>query len=184
MNWMLLDIVVPLALLLLLSILHLIQQISLRNKASRQEAFGGLQGWIYYLWCCTYVISSVGVLVTFAIHAILGEGWPIIAIFMCMDVSLIGFNAGFLRKSTPTVFFTLVLAVSSYLGLFVYTLYVFPDMVGIVGVHVCNAICVFHGLVLDFGVWQYQWYYSVTQEPVGPEDLRNSLIHTTIEYSL
>ena len=170
MNWPLLYFIAPLALVLLLSDFWLAKVVLRMRAIPRRDVWGGLHGGWWYLWCVTFFLSSIGTLQTFGwffFYSDAPTGWNpgsgIIVIFLVMNTSLICYSIALARQSKTGVCLTLTLAVSSYIIMFIYTLQVFPSQEGYApALHLGNAIVVFHGLVLDYCVWQPTWFKSVT----------------------
>ena len=165
MNLPLLYLSVPVIFLCFLSFTWLVQCVYRMSDVERRVVWGGLyMQKPFYIWCCTFLLSSFGCTSSFVLYATLEppEVFSIL-IFVCMNVSYMAFHFGLLREIKQLVLQSLDINVAILLALFVYTLLVFrvdrsaSNEALIVGTHVCNAAAIFHVLVMERVVWYGGW---------------------------
>ena len=159
--------ILPLATVLFIYDIGLGVEVAAMDKKRRNKIFGGLHGPAYHVWLLTFVFSSVGVVWSFIYHEDNTDSFTIVLIFLLMDCSLILYNYGLLAQHTGIVLVTLSGAVLSYIFLFLYTLWCYPPKNShdsLIYLHACNFVCVIHGVLLDYCIWQVEWRKNVFQD--------------------
>ena len=182
MNLPLLCVVLPLAALLFIFTVMFAYHL---HKMSTTE-FAVIWGGLYwkpqiYVWCVTYLLSSLGGLLTFYLCVVFtGDDnvYPVF-IFAALDVSFIvylyvvgdGYSKVTLVRSC--LWFNVIL----YVMLFVYMVAAFPldrtdvsnaTLIGVM--HFCNAVAVFHALVMDAYLWFEGWVSQVEAKEMNGVD--------------
>jgi hypothetical protein len=172
MYLMLLYVILPLALFLFLLDAMLVDTISGMRDTERLVVWGGLleHKRMFFLWCTTFILSSVGITSSFYLHVVHSpvQNPIIILIFVCGNMALALYNYVVVKQKTTAVACCLLVILFSDVALFEYTLYMFPvndastDIYALLWItHVCNAICVVHAFVIDGIVWHLAWRYQV-----------------------
>jgi hypothetical protein len=164
MNTTLLVIVTITEFIALLCDLRLAYVIHSMNVKKHENTFGGLRGTWWKIWCSTYIISSVGITISFFWHLLYASDThdvPIVLIFAVMNISHIFFDVALIQADKTVVLPTIVTLAMSYTALTVYTIYVFPWLLP---VHICNVVGVLHAVLLDGFVWYRQWASTSTPD--------------------
>jgi hypothetical protein len=169
MNLPLLCAVLPLAAVLFVKAVLWIYSVYGRSPVQRNVIWGGLDTKERAAaWCLTYVLSSLGGLLTFYLCVVFTGDDDVLPVFLfgTLDISYIVYlyivDDGLLRASLVRlcVWFNFIL----YVILFAYTLIKFPvdradvSNATLIGVtHFCNAVAIFHALVMDAILWFEGW---------------------------
>lgn len=165
MNLPLLYLNIPVVILVFLAEAWLAQRMYRMSAVERRVVWGGLYTpKSFYTWCCTFVLSSFGFTSSFVLFVTLEPPDVFsIFIFVCLNVCYVALNFGILCERKQVVVQCLDISVAIVLALFVYTLLVFRVDSGasnaalLVGTHVCNAVALFHVLVMDRVIWYGGW---------------------------
>ena len=183
MNLPLLWVVLPLAAVLFFQSVLWIVDVYRRAPHQRKITWGGFStNELAAAWCLTYVLSSLGGLLTFYLCVVFtGDDnvYPVF-IFAALDASFIVYlhvvDDGYSRVTLvrSCVWFHVIL----YVMLFVYMVVAFPldrqdvSNATLIGVtHFCNAVAIFHALVMDAYLWFEGWVNQVeTKEMNGGEE--------------
>lgn len=179
MNLPLLCVVLPLAALLFFQAVMWI--LSNRDEERRKISWGGFHSKERATaWCLTYMLSSLGGLLTFYLFVVYTNDNAIpVLIFAALNVSFIVYlyvvDEGYDKKDL--VRSCLMLNVILYILLFAYTVVAFPldhkDVSNaplLVVTHFCNAVAIFHALFMDAYVWFEGWADKV--DHVWKEEMR------------
>ena len=173
MNLPLLCVVLPLAALYFISY----AMFAWRMQTMSAQKFGILWGGLnqkprIFLWCLTFVLSSLGGILTFYLYVQFTSDDTVLPVFLfgVLDISFVIFIYAVEGDHVKLVRGILGLNIVAYIILFVYSLVTFPvdnhvvDNPALLYVtHVCNAVAIFHVAVMDWIIWWGGWveYYEV-----------------------
>jgi hypothetical protein len=165
MNLPLLYLNIPVVMLVFLCEAWVAQRMYRMSAVERRVVWGGLYtAKTFYAWCCTFVLSSFGCTSSFVLFVTL-EPPDVFSVFLfvCLNVCYVALNFGILRERKQIVVQCLDINCAILLALFLYTLLVFRVNAGasnaalLVGTHVCNAVALFHVLVMERVIWYRGW---------------------------
>ena len=165
MNLPLLYMNIPVVILVLLADAWLTLRIYRMSAPERRVVWGGLYTQkSFYAWCCTFLLSCFGCVSSFVLYLMLEPPDMFsIFIFVCVNVCYLALTFGLLHEDKKVVVQSLDLIMSVFLALFVYTLLVFrvdtgaPNAALLIGTHVCNAVSIFHTVVMERMIWYGGW---------------------------
>jgi len=173
MNLFLLYLGIPAAFLVCLSEARVALWLSRQTAEDKRIAWGGLfQPVPFWIWCCTFVLSCFGCISTFVLFATLepSELFSIV-LFVLMNVSYMVLGDALTQKHVRLVAHCLDVNIAIFVALFVYTLLVFRKNTGLlVGTHLCNAVSIFHALVVE-RMWWFRGWVVAKQEEYADEFL-------------
>lgn len=170
MNLPLLCVVLPLAAVLFIFAARWVYSVYKRSPRDREDAWGGFNtDKLKAAWCLTYVVSSVGGLLTFYLHVVFtgdSDFFPVF-LFAALNVSFIIFFVfidadGYSKVTIVQV--SLIVNVVLYAMIFGITFMTFPlddkdvsnpTLVGVT--HCFNAVAIFHAWVMDAYLWFNGW---------------------------
>jgi hypothetical protein len=167
MNLPLLCVVLPLAALYFISYAMFAWRMQTMSAQKFATLWGGLtQKPRIFLWCLTFVVSSIGGILTFYVYVQFTNDdtvFPVV-LFGVLDISFIIFIYAVEGDRVNLVRGVLWLNVVAYIILFAYSLVIFPVDNHVVGnpallyvTHVFNAVAIFHVSVMDLVIWWGGW---------------------------
>ncbi len=175
MNLPLLCVVLPLAALLFIVAVRWIHSVYYRSQRERDIVWGGFKtDRLVAAWCLTYVLSSLGGLLTFYLHVVFKGDADLLPVFLfgAVNITYIVFllvvdKDGYSRVHVVKV--CLIVNAVLYLMIFVYTYMTFGlddkdvSNATILGfTHFCNAVAVFHACVMDGFLWFGGWEHAIS----------------------
>jgi hypothetical protein len=170
MNLVLLCVTLPLAAGFALLAARWMLSVRLRTPIDQQVVRGGLAtGWHVAAWCCTFLLSSAGGLMSFALLVAHTGNRDVFGVFLfaCINIAYICLLCFVDRDMHGRVYLVqlcLWVVVVLYALLFMYVLWTFAlddarvsnsTLVG--ATHFCNAVAIVHALVMDACVWFGGW---------------------------
>jgi hypothetical protein len=169
MNLPLLCVVLPLAGILFIVAVRWIHSVYYRSARERDIVWGGFKSdGLVAAWCVTYVLSSLGGLLTFYVHVVFkGDDLFPAFLFAGVNITYIVFllvvdKHGYSRVYVVQV--CLIVNTVLYLMIFLYTWLKFPlddkdvSNATLLGVtHFCNAVAIFHAMAMDGFLWFGEW---------------------------
>lgn len=176
MNLPLLCVVLPLAALLFIVAVRWIHSVYYRSPRERDIVWGGFNtNRLVAAWCLTYVLSSIGGLLTFYLHVVFKGDADLFPVFLfgAVNITYIVFllvvdNDGYSRVHVVQV--CLIVNAVLYLMIFMYTYMTFglddkdvsnATLLGVT--HFCNAVAIFHAWVMDGFLWFGGWEHAISQ---------------------
>lgn len=186
MNLPLLYVVLPLAFLLFIFAVAFTCRLRTKSTAEFAVIWGGLYGKPQiYVWCVTYVLSSLGGILTFYLHVEFASDADVFPVYLfgTANISYVVYICVVESRNIAAVLTCLIVNCVVYLMLFVYTVAVFhsvplPEddnrvswMSLLIVTHFCNAVAVFHVVVMDLWIWFGEWEKAVADVQV--HDLRD-----------
>lgn len=181
MNLPLLYVVLPLAAVLFIVAVRWVLSVYYRSPREREIVWGGFKtDGLVAAWCLTYVLSSVGGLLTFYLHVVFKGDADLFPVFLfgAVNITYIVFLLVVDADSHSKVLVVQVCLIVNfvlYVMIFVNAWLTFPlddkdvSNAALLGVtHVCNAVAIFHALVIDYWYWFHQgWEDLILQnEPL------------------
>lgn len=167
MNLVVLCVVLPFAALLFVLAVMFTRRLHRMSTSEFADIWGGLYRKPHiYVWCLTYVLSGLGGILTFYLHVEFTTADNVLPmfIFVCVNISYITWIYAVERRNRDVVAVCLFMNVLCYFMLFLYTLLLFPIHHAIVAnetllyiTHFCNAVTIFHVLVMDLYYWNTGW---------------------------
>jgi hypothetical protein len=185
MNLPLLYVVLPLAFLLFIFAVAFTCRLRTTSTAEFAVIWGGLYGKPQiYVWCVTYVLSSLGGVLTFYLYVACANETDVFPVwlFSTVNVSYIVYSCFVESRNVAVVLTCLIVNCVVYLMLFVYTVAAFlsiplpedDNRVSWISLLIvtdfCNAVAVFHVGVMDLWIWFVEWEKKVSEVEV--HDLR------------
>ena len=176
MNLPLLYVVLPLAAVTFICAVRWIRSVYLRTPSQREVVWGGFQtNELAAAWSLTYVVSSVGGLLTFYLHVVFKGDTDMLPVFIfgTLNISYILYLYVVDKIEHSRVYVVqvcLIVNVVLYTMLFAYTFMTFPlddkdvSNATLIGVtHFCNAVAIFHAWVMDAYLWFNGWERLISE---------------------